>query len=289
MILIGLNGDDNTTILMCAAKGAMPEVVPIALNKGGCNVNDCNFDGNTALMIAAQFGSVSVATELLRNHCDLNIVNKKKQNALIICSLYGSSQIAAMLTTLGSNIDVQDKKGMTALMYAASNGHQGIIANLIKYGANIDIKDNEGLTAIEHANKNGKFEIVKMIKNGTLQDVTDILQGMEILKQKNRALTKNIEQLNQINNELSDRVNATELQRNQIQKKFNETMQKMKKFNLLNHGRKKSDSPSTNSPSNKIKGKLNSMFHAGNHSPNNKKQKKSNTDAPRPPSKDIKL
>eukprot|EP01083_Nonionella_stella_P020934 58061_1 len=95
--------------------------------------------GNTALMIAAQFDSVSVATELLRNHCDLDITNKMGRNALMICAQYGSSQIAAMLATLGSRIDVQDEEGRTAPMYAAAKGETGIVVHLIKYGANLEI------------------------------------------------------------------------------------------------------------------------------------------------------
>lgn len=229
-ILIGLQGDDGTTILMCAAKGQMPAVVNVALNKdtANVNINAQNFDGNTALMIACQYDSVAVATDLLRNHCDLDIKNKHNQNALILCAKYGSPQIAAMLCTLGSNIDERDDDGKTALIYAAQNGYTGIVVNLIKYGADIDIKDEQGLNALEYANKYGRFEIVKMIKSGTLQDVTDILQQMEILKQKNKALAKNVSQLTEMNQELSDRVNATELAKNQIQKKLQDTMTRMK-------------------------------------------------------------
>ena len=133
-----------------------------------------------------------------------------------------------MLCTLGSNIDEQDRDGKTALMYAAAHGYTGIVVNLVKYGANKDVVDKHGLTALEYANKNGKFEIVKMIKSGTLQDVTDILQQMEIMKQKNKALQKNVFQLTEMNNELSERINATELAKNQIQKKLQDTMSKMR-------------------------------------------------------------
>lgn len=247
-ILIGLEGDDGRTILMCAARGGMPEVVRVALpsNDTGVDINATNFDGNTALMIACRYNSASVATQLLRNHCDLDIKNKLQQNALIICAMYGSPQIAAMLCTLGSNIDFQDNEGKTALIYAAMKGDTGIVVNLIKYGADINIVDNQGLNALEYANKNGKFEIVKMIKSGTLQDVTDILQQMEILKQKNKALSKNVLQLTEMNNELSDRVNATELAKNQIQKKLQDTVSRMKtQFSI----RGKSTSPPSQSRS----------------------------------------
>eukprot|EP00486_Rosalina_sp_Unknown_P009704 CAMPEP_0201593050 /NCGR_PEP_ID=MMETSP0190_2-20130828/190771_1 /ASSEMBLY_ACC=CAM_ASM_000263 /TAXON_ID=37353 /ORGANISM="Rosalina sp." /LENGTH=567 /DNA_ID=CAMNT_0048052089 /DNA_START=665 /DNA_END=2368 /DNA_ORIENTATION=- len=228
-ILIGLEGDDGTTILMCAAKGQMVDVVHVALEKEtGVAINAQNFDGNTALMIACQYDSVVVATDLLRNHCDLDLKNKYQQNALMVCAKHGSSQIAGMLCTLGSNIDERDNEGKTALIYAAMNGYTGIVVNLIKYGADVHIQDEQGLNALEYANKFGKFEIVKMIKSGTLQDVTDILQQMEILKQKNKALAKNVSQLSEMNQELSDRVNATELAKNQIQKKLQDTMSRMK-------------------------------------------------------------
>eukprot|EP01083_Nonionella_stella_P214489 772829_1 len=89
-----------------AAKGTMPEIIAIGLNEEcAVNVNAHNAEGNTALMIAVQFDSVSVAT-------DLDITNKMGRNALMICAQYGSSQIAAMLATLGSRIDVRDEAGM---------------------------------------------------------------------------------------------------------------------------------------------------------------------------------
>eukprot|EP00483_Globobulimina_turgida_P006177 UN06187 len=130
-------------------------------------------------------------------------------------------------------------------MYAASNGFVGIVVNLIKYGANIDLIDNKGINAADYANKNGQLEIVKMIKQGTLQDVTDILQQMEILKQKNKALSKNVHQLTEMNNELSDRINATELAKNQIQKKLHDTMSRIKyKMNASNNASSPSHSTS---------------------------------------------
>merc|ERR1719242_706521 len=84
------------------------------------------------------------------------------------------------------------------------------------------------MTALDWAKKSGREEIVQMMESNTLQDVTDILQQMEILKQKNKALEKNMNLLQQINNELSDRVNATELAKNQIQRKLADTMNRMK-------------------------------------------------------------
>jgi len=323
-ILIGLEGDDGTTILMCAAKGQMPEVVHVALNQeAAVSINAANFDGNTALMIACIHGSDSVATELLRNHCDMEIKNKQLQNALILCAMHGSSQIASMLSTLGANIDEQDKQGKTALIYAAANGHTGIVVNLIKYGADKDIADLSGLTALEHANKNGQFEIVNMIKSGTLQDVTELIQQIELLQSKNKALQKNVHQLSEMNMELSDRINATELAKNQIQKRLQDTMSKMKtqlSTMSITHSSNKTSSPTppntatttTRNASDsfslkdkmsgvsqgmsQMAGKFNKMFDhqnntgsgglAGISSPIKSRK---NQNQPRPPSKDIKL
>merc|ERR1719242_1905413 len=84
------------------------------------------------------------------------------------------------------------------------------------------------MTALDWARKSGREEIVQMMESNTLQDVTDILQQMEILKQKNKALEKNMTLLQEMNNELSDRVNATELAKNQIQRKLADTVSRMK-------------------------------------------------------------
>merc|ERR1711972_36270 len=113
-------------------------------------------------------------------------------------------------------------------MYAAAQGATAMVVNLIKFGANQDLRDHNGMMALDWARKSGRQEIVRMMEGGTLQDVTDILQQMEILKQKNKALEKNMNMLQEINNELSDRVNATELAKNQIARKLADTMGRMK-------------------------------------------------------------
>lgn len=164
----------------------------------------------------------------MRNQADLDTTNKSGLNALILCSLSGSSQIAAMLTTLGCKMDAQDKQGTSALMYAAAQGAIAMVVNLIKFGANQDLKDHNGMTALDWARKSGRQEIVRMMESGTLQDVTDILQQMEILKQKNKALEKSMNMMQEMNEELSDRVNATELAKNQIARKLADTMGRMK-------------------------------------------------------------
>ena len=119
---------------------------------------------------------------------------------------------------MGANIDEQDKEGKTALIYAAKNGYTAIVVHLIKYGADQNITDNAGLNAQEYANKHGRYEIEKIISSGTLKDVSDILQQLEIYKQRTKALQTSVDQLNVLNQELSDRMNATELAKNQIQK-----------------------------------------------------------------------
>merc|ERR1712110_398609 len=68
---------------------------------------------------------------------------------------------------------------------------------------------------------------------------------MEILKNQNKSLQKNVQQLTQINNE-SDRINASELAKHKMQKKLHDTMSKMKmqfsKANIMATG--DSSSPS---------------------------------------------
>merc|ERR1712228_743691 len=117
-----------------------------------------------------------------------------------------------------------------------------------------------------HAQRNGQSDIVAMIRSGTFSDVTDILQQMSILKNQNKSLQKNVHQLTEINNELSDRINASELAKHQIQKKLHDTMSKMKmqfsKANIMNSVGSMSPSPSTKTKIN-LKEKMSGKMSAG--------------------------
>merc|ERR1712087_314859 len=125
---------------------------------------------------------------------------------------------------------------------------------------------------------------------------------MAILKQKNRALEKNMQFLQEMNAELSHRVNATELAKNQIQKKLSDTLSSMSRMmggkggNKSSKGAKekraKAKTASSASPTHSLKekvsgfggmasSKINAMFGQNEHA----QRRTPKNSPPKPPTK----
>ncbi len=109
-----------------------------------------------------------IATEILLKIPGID-VNGKQFNgwtALIIAAAGGELELVKMLVN-SSNIDVniQENEGYTALMWASVNGKTDIVKVLLQLpNININIKDKYGETALTLARKEGHHKIIKMLK-----------------------------------------------------------------------------------------------------------------------------
>jgi len=145
-----------------------------------------NSENNTALHIAASYGSLRVTKTLLdlgadvyaedqhsytpihyaarKNHIDclkmlLNFETDKtlrnetsySEPLLITAAKYDAKDVAAWLLESGESTDVTDKEGLTPLHYAAINGSRSITLLLLKRGADVNSKDKNYLTPLHYA------------------------------------------------------------------------------------------------------------------------------------------
>jgi len=100
-LLLDSGADPNTpdnkgwTPLMNATT---PEVAQ-ALIKRGANVNATNCDGETALMIAAEFGSPDLVKTLLAAHPELGVRSKAGHTALDLAKSMGKRDVARLLAS----------------------------------------------------------------------------------------------------------------------------------------------------------------------------------------------
>ena len=104
------------------------------LIENGANVNDKDFQGDTALIYASTFLK-----------WDLSIIK--------------------LLIDSGIEINAQDKDGYTALMEATISGNYETVKLLIENGADINIKNNDGKTALDYAEENDYKNIIELLKN----------------------------------------------------------------------------------------------------------------------------
>jgi len=81
-------------------------------------------------------------------------------------------EFIAPILGLMSDIDVQNAEGDTLLMVAARNGLTDLVNDLLNLNASIGIMNNANSTASQQAKGAGFEEIVEIIKNVTLEEIS---------------------------------------------------------------------------------------------------------------------
>ncbi|XP_009992392.1 PREDICTED: ankyrin repeat domain-containing protein 33 [Chaetura pelagica] len=129
---LDINGRNG---LMVACYKGFVDIVPLLQKCPYINVNQQDKDGNTALMIAAQAGHITIVNYLLNYYPMLEV-------------------------------DKRDPRGLTALMKAAVQGRQDCVAALVLAGADLEAADPvKGKTAKEWAAFTGRFETTVRIRS----------------------------------------------------------------------------------------------------------------------------
>ncbi|XP_066193785.1 photoreceptor ankyrin repeat protein [Sylvia atricapilla] len=128
---LDINGRNG---LMVACSKGFVDIVPLLQKCPYINVNQQDNDGNTALMMAAQAGHITIVNYLLNYFPALEV-------------------------------DQRDPRGLTALMKAAVQGRQDCVTALLLAGADLQAVDAvKGKTAREWANFTGRFETTVRIR-----------------------------------------------------------------------------------------------------------------------------
>ncbi|XP_037267639.1 photoreceptor ankyrin repeat protein isoform X1 [Falco rusticolus] len=128
---LDINGRNGLMVACC--KGFV-DIVPLLQKCPYLNVNQQDKDGNTALMMAAQAGHITIVNYLLNYYPALEV-------------------------------DKRDPRGLTALMKAAVQGRQDCVATLLLAGADLEAVDPiKGKTAREWASFTGRFETTVRIR-----------------------------------------------------------------------------------------------------------------------------
>jgi ankyrin repeat protein len=90
------------------------------LLEAGININMPNSRGETALMLAAFHGNLSIASQLLVKGAEPNPV--QGWTPLIYAAFQGQIEIAKLLINKGAKVNAMTDNGSTALMFAAMGG-----------------------------------------------------------------------------------------------------------------------------------------------------------------------
>jgi ankyrin repeat protein len=156
------------TALMLACQSMPPIRVELYVKAGaGASINAKDVRGWTALMYdvrrvyAAEESAVMIAAG-----ANVNEVNEEGKTALMLAAETGSLEIVRTLIDAGATIDARDKQGRTALMWALFNREKKLerVQLLLRAGADTGAKDNRGYTASMIAEEVGETGIAKILE-----------------------------------------------------------------------------------------------------------------------------
>ncbi|KAH0335580.1 ankyrin, partial [Aureobasidium melanogenum] len=193
-------GDYERTALLSAAvcrDGQFQEIIQLLL-RAEANVDAQDFDGKTALHMAAQAGDLSLVRLLISKKAKINVKNNEGRSALDfacrenhlkvieyilknggICEpdatgrtelheiIGGDGKCDAstikLFVSKGVKVNATDNDGISALHLATKRGDQAILQALVDAGAGIDIKSAAGQTLLHEAAIRGSVDVVRNV------------------------------------------------------------------------------------------------------------------------------
>lgn len=123
---------------------------------------------NEDLLQGAMEGNTALVKRSLEQRAEIETKNEDGETALILAAWYGSPEIVSLLLENGANVNAQDKLGFTALAKAATLGvgrHHEIVEILIHASANVNLKTKEGKSPFLLAMIHGHKEIGNVLRN----------------------------------------------------------------------------------------------------------------------------
>lgn len=115
----------------------------------------------TALMLAARYGAIEVARELLHRGAPRDARNADGNNALWFACFARHLALIDLLCSAGIDIDNQNDNGATCLMYAASAGIAPVVARLLEHGADPTLRSLDDFDALDMASSAECFGLLR--------------------------------------------------------------------------------------------------------------------------------
>ena len=155
------NGE-SALMLACerSSQEARSKLIPLILSYG-CNVNQQDNGGRTALMRTIEAGDTGNTRALLDRKADAGLVDYQGDTALLYCSRRGNPELMAWLVKecrrAKLDVDHKNMRGMTALLLACQGGHLDAARVLVEEGrASLTIRDLDNfMTAKEWMKQSG--------------------------------------------------------------------------------------------------------------------------------------
>ena len=146
------NGDHS--LLICAKIGfhypAQMEIIRMLLDSNKVGVDHCNFQGETAFLVAAKLANFPLASALLAKGADINFGGRLGNTALIRAGffVYNQLDIIKFLIDNKASLNKANMNGETAFIAACKHEQTEAAILLANSGADINAQDNNGRTGL---------------------------------------------------------------------------------------------------------------------------------------------
>lgn len=152
------NGDPA---LVRAIRMDSERVVRVLLDAPGIDIDTASEYGETALMLAAFKGNITLTNELLSRGATVNRVGG--WTPLHYAATEGHDAIVAILLEKGARVNVQTSAGITPLYMAARKPSRKVVMQLLKAGAYRDLCNDKNQSPSDAAAKAGDQELAKFL------------------------------------------------------------------------------------------------------------------------------
>ena len=131
---IGISENGFTPLMMACYKGYL-EIAQVLIKADKSTVNQADFDGTAALLIASMCRHTEIVHLLLENGSDPNMTDNDGRSSLMAASQEGYTETVQLLLEAGADPNINNKMGGTALMFASLCGHPEVVKLLLAHHA----------------------------------------------------------------------------------------------------------------------------------------------------------
>ncbi|CAC5355471.1 unnamed protein product [Mytilus coruscus] len=129
----------------------------------GCNINESDIFGRTALFVACLLGKTEVVTVLLDYNADHSLCDENGQSPLLVASREGHGTIIETLLQNNADVNKSDVEDNSPLLEASSKCYLSTVETLSKKITDFPKCNKLGQTPVFVACKNGGVDVVRYL------------------------------------------------------------------------------------------------------------------------------
>lgn len=126
--------------LLDAIEDKSPDKVEEIVDSGTVNINACDADGYTPLILGCTVGHHDIVDYLITSKADIDFTAPDGASALFCAVQEGHWEVVELLIDSDANVNLQSNGGATPLYIAAQEGFKSLVHKLLDHGAKPNVR-----------------------------------------------------------------------------------------------------------------------------------------------------